>query len=63
MRTFLIVMWCIVALLSMLLPVGQTNALSKISLELLSQGIDSDRIVGVFVELYEPTVVMLSTFG
>ena len=63
MKYYLVTIWCLAVILSMLLPVGQANALSKISLELLSEGIDSDRNVGVFVEFAEPTVVMLSTFG
>lgn len=46
-----------------LLPVNQASALGKIDPDIFRLGIDSDEVVGVFVELDKPTVVMHETFG
>ena len=46
-----------------LLPVNQASALGKIDPDIFKLGIDSKEVVGVFVELDKPTVVMHETFG
>ncbi|MBP7733379.1 MAG: S8 family serine peptidase [Caldisericia bacterium] len=49
--------------IAFLLPVNQASALGKIDPDIFRLGIDSDEVVGVFVELDKPTVVMHETFG